>query len=288
MKNPIACIVVWYNPNLSNAIESINSYVEDVETVYVVDNSDLNLEQNINALNGLANVKYIGLNQNMGIAHALNVGFQNAINDGFEYVLTMDQDSKASDGMIEKLYTTACDLNNSNNGRYGIIAAQPDTPQRAPRIKSGISNMDSVITSGNLVYCEAYSKVGGFKDSLFIDYVDCWFSLDLRRSGYKVIQVNDAILMHNLGDIVPERFLGVKMFPTNHSSLRHYYISRNRRYLRDEFRDVFPEFLKWERKNYLKVIIKLLLFEKQKLKKIKMILRGRDDYHHSIKGKFNA
>lgn len=288
LDNNVCCVVIWFNPELNDAVHAISSYARQAKKIIVVDNSDQNFEEEHKlSLKEFPNVEYISIGKNIGIAAALNIGCNKAIELGFRYFLTLDQDSCATKEMIKKLWDVAIKLNRGVY-KYGIIAAQPNTPQRIPKKYHGLTNMESVIASGNLVCAEAYTKVGGYKENLFIDYVDCWFSLAIRREGYKIVQVNDAILLHNLGNIREKNLLGIKMFPTNHSPLRYYYIARNRLYTREEFKKIFPQYFKWERKNNLKVLIKVILFEKNKIEKIKMMLRGLRDFRKRVDGGYRC
>lgn len=286
LQNEVCAIVVWYNPDLNQAKKAISTYKSSVGKVIIIDNSNIPLTtENSHAFRGDESILYYSLGSNEGIALALNKGMEVALELGYKYALTMDQDSSASIDMVKKLYSVAQTLNKERNN-YAIFAAQPDTPQRKPRKTTGLSLIDSAITSGNLVLLDAYKRINGFRNDLFIDYVDCWFSLSLRQAGYKLVQVNDALLYHQLGSIKKKKILGIEMYPTNHSALRHYYISRNRLYLISKYRNIFPQFIKWEKKNYLKILIKLMLFEGNKLHKFRMILRGRKDFHRGISGKY--
>ena len=48
-------------------------------------------------------VKYIYNNLNLGVAASLNIGAKEAIEQGYTYLLTMDQDSKATPDMINHM-----------------------------------------------------------------------------------------------------------------------------------------------------------------------------------------
>lgn len=164
----IAAVVVLYNPELS-VIKNINSYVDQVEKLYVVDNSvklDISIFEKIKSLD---NVEYSSNKTNLGIASALNIAAKKAIEDGFEYLLTMDQDSKASEGMVQQLLRMF-ELNN----KLGIAAAESiDCDfQDEHQINKYEKEVLFTITSGNLLSLEAYKSVGGFLDELFIDHVD--------------------------------------------------------------------------------------------------------------------
>ena len=103
--NKVACIIVSYNPD--RGIEKcFNSLINQVDKMFIVDNGSNG--DRIKILKELKNsnankVDLILNNENLGIATALNVGIKKALNEGYDWVITMDQDSKANDNMIEKI-----------------------------------------------------------------------------------------------------------------------------------------------------------------------------------------
>ena len=94
----IAAVVVLYNPNQDN-IDNINRYLNIIDKIYVVDNS----EDNIIRISDSEKIKYIKYGENKGMAKALNEGSINAINDGYKWLLTMDQDSKITEENIKDM-----------------------------------------------------------------------------------------------------------------------------------------------------------------------------------------
>ena len=104
--NKVACIIVSYNPD--RGIEKcFNSLINQVDKMFIVDNGSNG--DRIKILKELKNsnankVDLILNNENLGIATALNVGIKKALNEGYDWVITMDQDSKANDNMIEKMF----------------------------------------------------------------------------------------------------------------------------------------------------------------------------------------
>lgn len=282
----VAAVVVWYKPVIDDALRNIETYLAEVERLWIIDNSEDGNWLKIKCfLSENPSVDYVSLGENKGIATALNCGFRKAIDAKYDWVLTLDQDSSASVGMVPHLCSSVKKLT-AQGVNLGILAAQPDTPTRAKKSYSGYTKMDSVIASGNLVSVKAYEDVGGFVDALFIDVVDCEFSLAIRRAKYEIYQDNAAVLHHNLGQIVPKSLFGIKMYPTNHAPIRFYYYTRNRLYVREKYRAEFPEFIRWESINYLKWWIKVLLFEKDKMKKIGYSFRGWRDFKRKRFGIF--
>ena len=134
---------------------------------------------------------------------------------------------------------------------------------------------------------DIYQKIGGFKDWLFIDAVDFEYCLNAKKHRYKVIQMNTVELNHNLGKIEKKKFLNKKTYVTNHNAIRRYYITRNRHYLYDMYKKDFDEYCRLEVRMTKKELIKILLFEKDKLNKSRHIYKGYRDYKKGKKGAIN-
>jgi rhamnosyltransferase len=87
----IAGVVVLYNPDES-VIGNINSYIKDLELLYVFDNSEVKNEL-IEKLKKINKVKYFSVGKNVGIGFALNYVCDIAVKEGYDWLLTMDHDS---------------------------------------------------------------------------------------------------------------------------------------------------------------------------------------------------
>ncbi len=85
-------------------------------------------------------------------------------------------------------------------------------------------------------------------------------------------------MIHNEADLSRKKIFGKTVYPQNHSSLRWYYKVRNYLYLRDEYYKLFKEYFSTEKKNVRNSIVKILFFEKGKIKKFYMILKGYIHY----------
>ena len=72
LNDKICGVVVWYNPTTEN-VAAINSYISEIKHLFVVDNSDLSNEILLEAL-PKDKITYVPLNENKGIATALNIG----------------------------------------------------------------------------------------------------------------------------------------------------------------------------------------------------------------------
>lgn len=280
----IAAVVVLYNPT-SNILDNINSYINEVDVLYAVDNSDKDNVKIVDKIKSIEKVKYISLNGNQGIAKALNVGAETALKEGFSWLLTMDQDSKASDKMVTRLYEFVVSDKVKN---IGIVAPFPGSRLKpTPETDAEYEIMDVVMTSGNLLSLKGYKCTGAFKDDFFIDYVDSEYCLRMRDKDYEIVQVNTIILDHNLGDIKRNGFGPLKFTTTNHSAFRRYYITRNRMWMWDKYKDKYEKYISYDRSCFYKETIKIILGEKEKFKKLKNIYIGYKDYKNDVLGKMS-
>ena len=282
-------VVVLFKPD-NNLNKNIDSYLPYLDKLFVVDNTpnvDLSDKFKKNK-----KIKYIPLNDNKGIAYALNVGAKEAIKDGADFLLTMDQDSRFKDDSLKKMEdfiekfkkdNFVGNLIGADYKHLGIVSPFHLTVRTESETRVGVEFPLEVMTSGNLVNLEAYKKVNGFKDWLFIDCVDFDFCLNLRRHKYQIVQLNYCTLNHDLGDTIKINFLGKTMYADNHSAFRRYYITRNRHYLYDMYHKDFPTYCDIEIGRTKKELFKIWFFEKDKIKKTKAIYMGYRDYKRGIK-----
>lgn len=284
----VAAIIVSYNPD-SNLFDSINLLLNQVEKVIIVDNGSK--EKYIKYIKSINEDKIeIILNkENLGVATALNIGVRKALENGYEWILTMDQDSKASPDMVKKMFNVYNSINREE--RKDILSIFPNfVDERIQSIEEN-SNMNSYeyvdadITSGNLLRKEVFEKVGFFDDSLFIDLVDTDFCMRLNEKGIKMIKIRDAVLYHSLGESKTIKGILGSFNTSNHSALRRYYMTRNRFYIWEKYKGLNSFTLNRDKKLFKKEFVKIILGEKDKVNKIKMVLRGYKDYKKGIKGK---
>lgn len=287
----VAAIIISYNPD-NNLLDSINLLINQVEKIIIVDNgSESQKKKNINLIKDIDNkkIEVIFNEENLGIAIALNIGVKEALNQGYNWILTMDQDSKASSNMVEKMLEVYNTIDESE--RKDILSIFPNfVDERIQSIEEN-SNMNSYeyvdadITSGNLLRAEVFDKVGFFDDSLFIDLVDTDFCMRLNEKNIKMIKVRDAILYHSLGESQSVKSIFGKFNTSNHSALRRYYMTRNRFYTWEKYKDLNSFTLNRDKKLFKKEFVKIILGEKDKVNKIKMVFRGYKDYKKGIRGK---
>jgi rhamnosyltransferase len=267
----IAGVVIFFNPSLK-FIDNIKSYINQVETLFALDNSESPTPEFVNEIKQFKNVHYKWNGGNVGVANALNIGVKLAIEQKYDFLLMMDQDSVLSENVISESIKYISDHSSKDIGilyPYHVYGNYFQQKEVAPFKEILVAD-----TSGSVLNVEAYSKVGPFLDKLFIDYVDFEYCLRLRLNGFKIIQLNHITLYQELGNMVTIRILFWKVGISNHSPQRIYYRVRNRLFVSSKY---FIHFPIWSimQMAYLWIEFgKIVLFEDNKILKCKMIMKG--------------
>src|SRR6516225_3674218 len=171
---PLAGVAVFYNPT-EREIDNILTYVDFLQTLYIVDNSATSNSTLLNALTANSSkIQYIPNFDNLGIATALNIGCELAIKQGYEWILTMDQDSRFD---VTNMREFISSFERKKLADPSIAIFTPILDERQHK-----GYVSRAITSGNLLNLFAYKQVGGFDDALFIDEVDHDMCYKLVRS----------------------------------------------------------------------------------------------------------
>ena len=292
MKRRTGACVVLYNPDKS-VIDNIRTYCLEVDVCIVIDNSPVRNDVLVAAIMEISgNILYEWLQENKGIATALNVACRIAMEHHCEWLLTMDQDSHFGKEGVSAMISCIHDVEDAYNV-VGILSADHKVHEEAKlkaytideKLPSGqterFTELSVVMASGNLLNLQSYRSAGPFADKLFIDHVDHEYCLRLRKNKYRIIQVNSVILHHSLGSFKIRSLFGKKMKVSNHNYLRRYYITRNGLYVARHYFfvdrklcfDILANILFFD-------MIKILFLEHGKLLKLKAV--GKGMYHFMI------
>jgi rhamnosyltransferase len=182
------------------------------------------------------------MDENLGIAAAMNAGIDRANARGFSEVLLLDHDSIPAPDMVERLAEAKARLQAEG---IRVAAVGPEfRDEKYPGVlpfyrldgwritrrscagsaPGSVIRAECLITSGSLISIEAVVQIGPLESSLFVDYVDIEWGFRASSRGYLCFGVCGAVLDHQLGDAVM-RIMGVSA-PVR-SPLRHYYLFRN-------------------------------------------------------------
>jgi rhamnosyltransferase len=91
-KIKLAAIIVTYNPKIDRFKDVINSIVNQVDFIIIVDNGSKNINDIKEICSIKSNIEIIENDINYGIGKALNIGIEKLKNN-YDWILTLDQDS---------------------------------------------------------------------------------------------------------------------------------------------------------------------------------------------------
>lgn len=276
-KQQVAGMVALYN-SPTTTLSNIATYLSQVETLYVIDNSDVLNSELINSLRSNSKVHYHSSGSNKGIGYALNKAAQLARRQGYSYLLTMDDDSRAPEGLVDMMLIF---LQTYTDGKVGIVSAAHGTAGLLSDHKVVLYTM----TSGNLLDLSVHEQVGGFWEELFIDHVDHEYGLRLNSAGYKVIELPSVPLEHSLGQQKPVFLWYQRWHFISHQPIRMYYIVRNGWLVAWRHQREHPDFRWVVTKLILKEWVKSLFLENARWQRVRFLLKGTSDAWKGRMGK---
>lgn len=262
--------ITLYNPS-SAQILNITELEKCFDKVFLFDNSEPGY-QKPNYPHS-EKIEILTNGNNMGLSFAFN-SIINKCQD-FNFLCTMDQDSKFLRGDITKLqeYIESIDTNT-----VGIIAPYVDYGYGAHVLEEKIENKRWVITSGSFVNLEIIRKFDlRYDENYFIDKFEIDMCEQFKSVGCSVLMYHNSVLHQMLGENSGHKH-------PNHSSLRHYYLFRNRLYFNSKWypkgNAMIKDILQTIRHIYL-----ILLYESNKVDKIKMLKHSYVDFRKNKMGK---
>lgn len=233
----VAVIPVFGAP--ADLPETVEELRQQVDEVVLVDDGSHTAEH----LTFGPETHLISLEENSGIATALNEAIDVARAREATHVITLDQDSRLAEGHVSRLLDL---LSRAGVDGGPIAGAVPGSVGGAPILIGEDGEPFDPIQSGQLIPIGVFDELGGFNADLFIDSVDSEFRLRAGRAGYRYLVDHDLDMEHALGEAVPLRMfgrpvvvLGKQRKALYHSPLRTYYMVRNsvwlsRRYGRED------------------------------------------------------
>lgn len=265
----VAGVVVLYQSPPST-LDAIQTYWQQVEKLYVIDNSPVSADWITEWARQQATISYHQLEANPGIAAALNRAAQLAFVEGFDYLLTMDDDSQAPADLVAQMLTYLAQPTTSDQigilSPHHVLTTAPLSKSAEPEKARPVM---TTMTSGNLLNLRIYQAVGPFLESLFIDVVDHEYYLRLQQLGYQVVELPWVQLTHRLG--LQKKRLGLSF--VSHNPLRNYYLVRNSVYVARRY----PTYLTYALKSVLLEAVKAILLEDQPFARLQKISQGVAD-----------
>lgn len=266
----VVAVVVSYNGG-SQLRRGVDALREQVGHVLVVDNGSGPPSQEVlRELEALPRVSVHRLGRNAGMGHALNVGVRFARESGFEWILTMDQDSVVDRSMVDA-YRRAIEADSS------LVCLTPVRVGDARSTGGPLTSVRYAITSGNLVRLSVFDRVGLYDEGLFVDCTDFDFSLRVRAAGFGISQVEDARMVHQLGEAI-ESPVPFGRFYARHPPSRRYYMYRNLLYIVTRYAFVDPILVAKLLATQTLMTVLVGVLDPQPLASYRAMLRGISDF----------
>lgn len=258
--------VTLFNPT-SEEINNVIMYTDVFDKIFVYDNS---VEKYNRSVLNHPLIDIISLGSNDGVGKACRIMTEKAKKECFDYIMLFDQDSTIDcDSIIHII-----DFIRRQEVEATVYCPQIVFNEKTHVVQGGYKFVDWCITSGTVIKLKDYGENICFDDNYFIDRVDKDFCYQIVKNNKKICQINNAILYQQLGETSKKGY-------SIHKPFRHYYIARNRayfnkKYKKSNFLTIFQSF------RHICIIIKK---EPDKLKKVKMVLRGISDYRKGKMGR---
>lgn len=245
-----AVVVVLYDPSADDL-----SHLAKLEKwgapVFVVANAIA--EKQRAEIAESARLSMISNPRNLGLASALNQGLTAAFSARADFVLMLDQDSRPSPGMLDRLIAEAVVLEGQDRRLACVCPVLCD--RKAIRNRVGARPPDSGLrtfaTSGTMLTRRAWEVVGPMWEALFIDGIDHEWCFRARAKGFETALVANAVMEHDMGETAVN-VLG-RFRPIHRSPFRHYFIVRNTLWLARK--SYIP--LRWRIKEVVKLIYRI-------------------------------
>jgi rhamnosyltransferase len=279
LERNICAIIVTFHPTLEH-LDNLMKVRQQVSRLVVVDNgSPSTTLAAFRTVSKTTDFHLIENGENLGVAAAFNIGIRWAESQGCNWIICFDQDSTVSDGLIATMFSAFdADADRDRIGTLAPIYIDKRSGHEMPVERSREGQILTVSTSGSMIPTWVFLRCGYFREDFFIDQIDYEFCLRIIAAGYKVVQCNEARLVHSLGERKDYAF-GNKhvLTSTHHSAKRRYYIIRNRVVLLRLYWKEFPGYCFNLFALTLKDTIKILLVEREKFEKLWNSYRGFAD-----------
>ena len=281
-------IIVTHNPDITALLE-LSAQLKKETDFIIVDNGTQGISTIVESITVYEKCKtVIFLDENEGLAKALNIGIAWALKQNYDFVFLFDQDSSLCDLFVKRMIDAFFDASEKTILNIAAVGPRIINPQTMRQtnfklfsrfifrsdIKLANSSShyfaDFLITSGTLLCLDALASIGAMKESFFIDNIDLEWCFRAKSKGYELIGTDEAVLYHAIGERSSNPLVRAGIM-AQHNPQRSYFSSRNRVHLYSvdyspagwKYRDICRFILKamWllitsrDRKDYFKNIL---------------------------------
>lgn len=262
-------IIPTYNPS-KNFHDVIKKILKFKAKIFIFDNHS----ENKTYLNKLEGIEIEYSNANYGYGHGINFFLKKYINR-FQWFCMLDQDSILDINFFEYV-NQYIDIKNKFIGLIGTNVCYKGTNKNLLNldIAKSFYYQKTLICSGSIISKEHIKKVGFLKSDFFMEYIDVEYCLRLESNGFKNVISSKVFLIQEFGKNEIINFFGRVISIDNHNPMRYFYRARNLKYCMIKYFKTQKKVILIHIYNFIKMLIKILIFERQKFPKIFQILRG--------------
>jgi rhamnopyranosyl-N-acetylglucosaminyl-diphospho-decaprenol beta-1,3/1,4-galactofuranosyltransferase len=312
MSDSVCAVVVTYNRRnlLIECLEALRKQTRPIQGIYLIDNAstdgtpELLLEKGYiselppenlkepwekefiiqNLTNGEEiKLHYVRMHENTGGAGGFYEGVKRGYERGYDWLWLMDDDAEPKEDALEKLEQYFCldDL-------CALASLKVDRNMNILHPHRGYFNFENVFSGivKKIDENEIQKEIIDPKKEFFIHYDDVEYCIRLRSIG-KILLVPKSIIFHKEASKkgIEKRFLGMRKLRKDFNEYwLTYYGIRNlvwlgKRYSKSKVLFYFQMF-----KTLLRQILGIILFDDNKLKRIKFIINA---YLDGLQGKFD-
>ena len=279
------CGVVIHYHTVMEVFDNIKTYAGCLEKLWVIDNTEADLQNHLEHFNGYSNVEIIQDGCNKGIGARINTALKLAEQTGGLWLLTMDQDSSFSVSNLVA-YTSMVGKINVQE-KIAVVGVRFNHEEKQPDKNIVLRDDINLITSGSCINLRAVKEIGYMNEELFIDEVDSDFTYRAVAAGWQVMVCDGIYMRHDLGERKLVRSLATGKLSNRgiHSPVRLYYMTRNYLWVKKKYRAFFPELFRARSKQLFHMFKNNLLYNRQKIQVLRMILKGYLDFKRNKLGK---
>ena len=290
-------LIVLFNPS-EDHVTNLILLRRQCTHLIAVDNSP-SADPRLQARMEQADIEVIRNFNRGGIAGAYNRGLDCLIEKGAELLFLFDQDSELPEnyfaGMAEacgrieaRHFLVGPRVLDVNVGRYvpvHLVTKFGIKPITLTGEDRGLLRCSSIISSGSVMSAGTYRRLGPFLEDYFIDHVDTEYCFRAVTRGIPIYINASLTLKHQISRRVDHKFLFLKLIQWNMTPLRQYYSARNCIHITRRYGAGFPVLILINIIT-LQQIVSVLLFERDKYRKLLAMLAGIADGLRRRNGSF--
>jgi rhamnosyltransferase len=259
----LASVTVLYNSSVDDLLPNISSYADMVDLLILWDNSPNPIDLR-NLIARWPKSIFVQEGKNVGLGEAYNCAIEIAHQHGCTHLMTMDQDTAFLDFAKFRQWTES----QPDNILHCQVGGYHNTREE-------IELMTIWCQSATIFPLAMFDKIGFFRADYFIGMIDAEIGLRAAHNGYDVMQYNGTDALHNVNPPQTHKLLDHTFYLYNYPPFRHYYESRNRILIAKEYPEDFDShYIQGFLLARLRLIFKVILFEKNRLRKVFAIVSG--------------